>query len=145
MHLYCKNESPKPIGGLFIKSEQVQPYQTRHRSYPRSTKAKLNITFKNFLCVGPKIWSNLQSSLQSPDNPGHEHILQKNEAEFIRELCLVLVCMPDLNSTGIHRVMICLSCSRYSFVINLLKFLSMFFQIASGAEVHLQLQSLDLR
>ncbi len=65
MHLHCKNESPKPISELFIKSVQVHPYQTRHRSNPRSTKTKLNITSKSFLCVGPKIWSNLQSCLQT--------------------------------------------------------------------------------
>ncbi len=41
-------------------------------------------------------------AVKSPDNPGHEHIIQKDEAEFIREICLILVCMPDLNSTGIH-------------------------------------------
>ncbi len=70
--------------------------------------------------------------VKSPDNPGYEHIFQKDEAEFIRELCLILVCMPDLNSMGIHRIYDCLSCSRYSFVLNLLKFLSMFFQVASG-------------
>ncbi len=29
-------------------------------------------------------------------------------------------------------MMICLSCSRHSFIINLLKFLVMFFQVASG-------------
>ncbi len=73
-------------------------------------------------------------AVKSPDNPGHEHIFQKDEAEFImfiRELCLILVCMLDLNSMGIHRIYDCLSCSRYSFVLNLLKFLSMFFQVAS--------------
>ncbi len=41
-------------------------------------------------------------------------------------------------------MMICLSCNRYSFIINLLKFLSMFFQVASSWS-YLQLQSLDLR
>ncbi len=71
-------------------------------------------------------------AVKSPDSPEHEHIFQKDEAEFIRELCLVLVCMPDLNNMGIHRIYDCLSFSRRSFVLNLLKFLSMFFQVASG-------------
>ena len=33
-------------------------------------------------------------AVKSPDNAGHEDIFQKDEAEFIRELCLMLVCMP---------------------------------------------------
>ncbi len=69
MQRYCKNESPKPIGELFTKKEQVHPYETRHRSNPRSTKAKLNITCtctsKTFLWVGPKIWTCSQVSRQS--------------------------------------------------------------------------------
>ena len=40
-------------------------------------------------------------AIKSRDNPGHKHVFQKDEAEFIRELCLILVCMPDLNSTGL--------------------------------------------
>ena len=40
-------------------------------------------------------------AIKSPDNHGHKHIFQKDEGEFSRELCLILVCMPDLNSKGI--------------------------------------------
>ena len=68
MHLYCKNESLKPIGELFTKYEQAHSYEIRYRSNSRSTKAKLNITSKSFLCMGPKICSNLQSRLQTIQN-----------------------------------------------------------------------------
>ncbi len=39
----------------------------------------------------------VQLAVKSPDNPGHEHIFQKDKAEF-RELRLILVCLPNLNS-----------------------------------------------
>ncbi len=67
-------------------------------------------------------------AVKSPYNPGHELIFQKDEAEFITMLNFSV--HDGFKQYG--KMMIFLSCSRYSLIINLLKFLSMFFQVASG-------------
>ena len=52
MHLYFTNESPKSIGELFTKNEQVHRYETRHRSNPSLTQSKFDVSSKSFLLCG---------------------------------------------------------------------------------------------